>query len=607
MGKEVSLAGIEVSEGANKDDAFAVMSGASKPKPLGRDTKPEPGNRQCVLCPKILDTRPRMREHVLNHYKPQILLSLPRERPFTCPECNSHKRDKITLLRHYAFTHKHIYEYSNDKELLGKLVGEAASVVLDAPEVSSDGDKTGEETRSQPPIASSPIIPSNPLSYISLNVLPRPNAPSPSSALAPIGVYMCPLCDYITDQEVELKDHTEVIHEPEYSSDQSDPDIEVLESPSGEKRIDIGNYPCTICLVYAADSLSDLKDHGEKFHHTSLGNVTRTWDKEANNQKYNDRDQNMHEALNNCEGYDIEEEKSPAKETHNEKQCLCTSCTFSAKHVDKLNKHIRAMHHFLSNNPYEKFPKNIKCIHCPHISKKLSCLRAHVQLEHQNHTCSRCDFVTLYFQDLKNHTKRLHKTSLKIETYWFDRKTLKDRAKMAGHCACHDCHNQNSKGGRIRHGHGKPANEFIKEDIGGKENLESISDQLDLATDELEEVRLNRVQKKQNRVPIKIKITATHNHIVYQGKRPTETKKLRSRKMNMSTPWSTPKKRGRPPMPKKVFKSKKQKHLQETTLGNADMSNMICVNYLEIAPGPRQETLEDPRVAHEETDPLSLE
>ena len=206
VGKEVSLSGIEVSQEANKDAAFAVMSDSPEHKPIGIFSKQEAGDRECVICHQILDTRPKMREHVLNHYKSQLLLSLPRKRPFTCPECNSDSRDKITLLRHYAFTHRHIYEYSNDQELLGKLVGEAASTLLVVSAVSSDGDMTGQETLPRTPIATSPLNPSIPRkSNMSLNVSPRLNDPYPSSEMAPSGVYMCPECDYIADREVELK------------------------------------------------------------------------------------------------------------------------------------------------------------------------------------------------------------------------------------------------------------------------------------------------------------------------------------------------------------------------------------------------------------------
>ena len=657
VGKEVSLAGIKVTEEANKDTEFVVMYGSTEPKPVGKDSEQEAENRQCVLCPKILDTRPRMREHVLNHYKQQLLLSLPRKHPFTCPVCNSHKRDKITLLRHYAFTHKYIHEFSNDQELLGKLVSEA-----DTPEVSLDG----EETHSRHPTASLPINTSIPLSpTMALNVSPRSNATIPRDSMAPSGVYMCSKCDYITAKEVELKEHTEVMHQPEQSSD---PDIQVL---SGEDSIDKRNYQCTICLVYAAESLSDLKEHGEKFHHTSLKNVTRTWDKETHNLKYNDGDQNIHKESSNYEGEDV-----PTIEIENTTRYMCSSCTFTENHADKFHKHIRDMHHFLSKNPYEKFPKNIKCLYCSNVSKKLRCLRAHVQLEHQNHPCALCDFVTLYFQDLKNHTKRHHKTSLKVETYWLDRKTLKDRAKIARHCVCEDCHNQKSKDGRLRTRHGK------SENIRG---IKGILGQLGHATDELEKEGLNKVQKseekhpkrvkcphcdhvnwskaykysiiahmknkhletpnlkcpfcdevpskfpllqnhlrkahkwiwdvkkygnqkRQNRVPIMINITSTHHQIGKRNKRQTESTKIIDLKSTKRSK-STRRKRGRPTMPKKTSTSKKQKSVQETMLEDVERqreSNMLCVNYLEIVPSHKHETLEDPRMAIEEVDPLSI-
>ena len=60
-------------------------------------------------------------------------------------------------------------------------------------------------------------------------------------------------------------------------------------------------------------------------------------------------------------------------------------------------------------------------------------------------------------------------------------------------------------------------------------------------------------------------------------------------------------------MPKKTSTSKKQKSVQETMLENVEReSNMLCVNYLEIVPSHKHETLEDPRMAIEEVDPLSI-
>jgi len=76
--------------------------------------------RQCLLCPMVFDKTQKFKEHVLNHYKPELNIKLPNGKPFACPDCGSYNRDKITLLRHYAFTHKHIYDVSNESELAGK-------------------------------------------------------------------------------------------------------------------------------------------------------------------------------------------------------------------------------------------------------------------------------------------------------------------------------------------------------------------------------------------------------------------------------------------------------------------------------------------------------
>merc|ERR1712062_263495 len=38
---------------------------------------------------------------------------LPDSKPFPCPDCDSTSRDRITLVRHYAFTHKKLFEMTD--------------------------------------------------------------------------------------------------------------------------------------------------------------------------------------------------------------------------------------------------------------------------------------------------------------------------------------------------------------------------------------------------------------------------------------------------------------------------------------------------------------
>ena len=538
----MSLPGIKTSEEVNTNSEFGVMSGSPESIAAENNSMQEPGNRQCLLCPKILDARQRLREHVLNHYKPQLLISLPRKQPFTCPECNSNKRDKITLLRHYAFTHKHIYEYSNDKELVGKSVGETATIALEASVVSSecsDGDITRQETLTSTLIAPIPInqsVPSSPTT--SLYESRKLGALGPSSSVAPSGVYMCPKCDYITSQEEELKEHTEVIHIAEDSSD-----IQVLQNPIKEK-VDTGNYRCTICLVYSANSLSDLKEHGENFHHTTLRNVTRIWERKTYNEGCEENDKSMHEVLKNSEGVRGKEDLVTDE--------LEDVGVNKAKMSGKILKH----------------PTKVKCPHCDHVNwskaYKYSIID-HLKNRHLGTPylkCPFCDKVTPKFPFLHCHLRDAHKWIWDVKKRGNQKRSLKVQNKDPD--PIWDVNKQ---------GHKK------------------------------------RSHKRQNRVPIKRNIISPSHPTRNEGRCQTATKETPVMKYK-KTDKTTRRKRGRPPMPKKVSTSKIHKNVQEPKLVKKDIqnvSNMLCVNYLEIVPRPKLETLEDPMEILEQFDPLSIE
>ena len=51
-----------------------------------------------------------MKNHVLDHFKEPLLKLLPKKPPFICPICSKKNRDKITLLRHYAFAHQMVFK-----------------------------------------------------------------------------------------------------------------------------------------------------------------------------------------------------------------------------------------------------------------------------------------------------------------------------------------------------------------------------------------------------------------------------------------------------------------------------------------------------------------
>ena len=63
-----------------------------------------------------------MKNHTLNHFKEKLYSILPAaslSKPFPCPICRRESRDKVTMLRHYAFAEKKIFAFCTDEDLLG--------------------------------------------------------------------------------------------------------------------------------------------------------------------------------------------------------------------------------------------------------------------------------------------------------------------------------------------------------------------------------------------------------------------------------------------------------------------------------------------------------
>ena len=88
------------------------------------------GPRRCKFCDQIEEKRGNMKNHTLNHFKEKlysIIRPVSLVAPFPCPICEDGKehRDKITFLRHYAFSHKKIYEFCSDEDLVGVEMDEA--------------------------------------------------------------------------------------------------------------------------------------------------------------------------------------------------------------------------------------------------------------------------------------------------------------------------------------------------------------------------------------------------------------------------------------------------------------------------------------------------
>jgi uncharacterized C2H2 Zn-finger protein len=80
------------------------------------------GATECTLCDEVFYAKGAFRNHIANHFKAELLADLPQARPFICPECDCSVRDKISLMRHYAFTHKKLQNMCTDEQFNGRQV-----------------------------------------------------------------------------------------------------------------------------------------------------------------------------------------------------------------------------------------------------------------------------------------------------------------------------------------------------------------------------------------------------------------------------------------------------------------------------------------------------
>ena len=68
---------------------------------------------ECFKCGQICKDNSNLKNHVLSHYYQVFYEVLPDSKPYPCPDCDSTSRDRITLVRHYAFTHKKLFEMTD--------------------------------------------------------------------------------------------------------------------------------------------------------------------------------------------------------------------------------------------------------------------------------------------------------------------------------------------------------------------------------------------------------------------------------------------------------------------------------------------------------------
>jgi len=68
---------------------------------------------ECPKCGQVCKDNSNLKNHVLSHYYQVFYNVLPDSKPFPCPICGNCSRDKITMVRHYAFTHKKLFEMTD--------------------------------------------------------------------------------------------------------------------------------------------------------------------------------------------------------------------------------------------------------------------------------------------------------------------------------------------------------------------------------------------------------------------------------------------------------------------------------------------------------------
>merc|ERR1719362_520250 len=71
------------------------------------------GGPECFKCGQVCKDNSNLKNHILSHYYQVFYDVLPDSKPYPCPICESTSRDRITLVRHYAFTHKKFFEMTD--------------------------------------------------------------------------------------------------------------------------------------------------------------------------------------------------------------------------------------------------------------------------------------------------------------------------------------------------------------------------------------------------------------------------------------------------------------------------------------------------------------
>jgi len=68
---------------------------------------------QCPKCDQICKDNANLKNHVLSHYYQDFYRVTPDTKPYACPTCGKENRDRITMIRHFAFSHNMLYELTD--------------------------------------------------------------------------------------------------------------------------------------------------------------------------------------------------------------------------------------------------------------------------------------------------------------------------------------------------------------------------------------------------------------------------------------------------------------------------------------------------------------
>jgi len=125
---EVSLGGGGGSNASPKASKSFGSPGQKKPRMSTGPPAPAGACFKCNFCDEVKAGKANIKNHSLNHFKDELYLQL--TSGLSCPLCDAPSRDKITLLRHYAFTHNKVNDLlSNPDDLYGTPVtGDAADI-----------------------------------------------------------------------------------------------------------------------------------------------------------------------------------------------------------------------------------------------------------------------------------------------------------------------------------------------------------------------------------------------------------------------------------------------------------------------------------------------